>query len=101
MVDSKTQKISIGEVIKDPELLSHVPDHFKNDKMCKHAVKNLPFLTEYVSDQYKTQQMYYKVILKNVGVLMFMREQCKDQNMCNNAVDNYPHALGSFPDCFV
>ena len=55
MIDSRTQKISIGEVIKDPELLSHVPDHFKTDKMWKHAVKTLPFLTEYVSDQYKTQ----------------------------------------------
>ena len=44
IVDSKTQKIAIVEMIKDPEMLRLVTDHLKNEKMCKHAVKKLPFL---------------------------------------------------------
>ena len=44
MVDNKTLRINIREIIKDPELLSHVPDHLETKKMCKHAVKKLPFL---------------------------------------------------------
>ena len=45
MVDSKhssdnykTSKVSIGAIIKDPEMLRFVPDHFKNKKICKNAV---------------------------------------------------------------
>ena len=34
--------ISIGTVIKNPEMLNFVPDHLKTKKMCKHAVKKLP-----------------------------------------------------------
>ena len=58
IVDSKTQKIAIVEMIKDPEMLRLVTDHLKNEKMCKHAVKKLPFLINYVPNQYKTLQMY-------------------------------------------
>ena len=50
----KSAKISIGTVMKNPEMLKSVPDHHKTKKMCKHAVKNLPFLIRYVPDQYKT-----------------------------------------------
>ena len=45
MVDSKhssdnykTSKVSIGAIIKDPEMLRFVPDHFKTKKICKNAV---------------------------------------------------------------
>ena len=45
MIDSKyssdnykTSKVSIGAIIKDPEMLRFVPDHFKNKKICKNAV---------------------------------------------------------------
>ena len=31
--------------------------------MCKHAVKELPYVLKYVPDQYKTQQMCNKAIL--------------------------------------
>ena len=37
MVDSKTQKISIGAIIKNPEMLRVVPDHLKTKKMGKNA----------------------------------------------------------------
>ena len=63
MVDSKTQKLSIGEIIIDSELLNDALDH---RKMCKNEVEKLPFLIKYVPDRYKTQQMCYKVILKIV-----------------------------------
>ena len=32
-------------------------------KLCKYAVKNLPFLIRYVPDQYHIQQMRDKVII--------------------------------------
>ena len=44
MVDSKILKISIGEIMKDPQILELIPDDFKTKKMCKHAVKKFPFL---------------------------------------------------------
>ena len=52
----KSINISIGTVMKNPEILKFVPGHLKTKKMCKHAVKNLPFLIRYVPDKYKTQQ---------------------------------------------
>ena len=54
MVDSeysmdiyKSVKISIGTVMKNPEMLEIVPDHLKSRKMCKHAVKKSPYLLKY------------------------------------------------------
>ena len=49
--------INIGIVMKNPEMLKFVPDYLKTKKMCKHAVKKLPYLLRYVSYQCKTQQM--------------------------------------------
>ena len=47
MVDSeysmdiyKPVKITIGTVMKNPEMLTVVLDNLKTKKMCKHAVKN-------------------------------------------------------------
>ena len=51
------QNISIGAIMKNPEILRSVPDHLKTKKMCKHAVRKLSFLTRYVPDRYKTHQM--------------------------------------------
>ena len=61
--------ISIARMMKNPEMLEFVPDHLKTKKMCKYAVKNLPYLLRYVPDQYKTQQMCDKAILENGGRL--------------------------------
>ena len=36
--------ISIGIIMRNPEILKFVPDHLKTKKMCKHTVKKLPFL---------------------------------------------------------
>ena len=46
-------------------MIKFVPDHLKTKKLCKHAVKILPYLLRYVPDKYKTQQMCDKVILEN------------------------------------
>ena len=46
----KSLNISIGIVIKNPEMLKLVPDHLKT----KHALKKLPYLSKYVPDKYKT-----------------------------------------------
>ena len=39
----KSVKISIGTVMRNPEMLKFIPDHLKTKKMCKHAVQKLPF----------------------------------------------------------
>ena len=36
-------------------MLKLVPDHLKTKKLCKHAVKKLPFVIRSVPDGYKTQ----------------------------------------------
>ena len=51
----KSSKISIGTVMKNPELLKLVPDHLKTNKMCKNAVEKLSLVKRYVPDQYKIQ----------------------------------------------
>ena len=60
-------KISLGAVMRNPEILKFVSDHLKNKKMCKHAYKTLPFVLRHVPDQYKTQQRCNKAVLKNGG----------------------------------
>ena len=69
MVDSeysmdiyKSVKISVGRVMRNPEMLKFIPDHLKTKCVCRHAVKKLPFLIRYVPDQYKTHQMCDKAI---------------------------------------
>ena len=41
--------ISIGTVMKNPEMLKFVTGHFKSKKMCKDAVKKSRYLLRYVS----------------------------------------------------
>ena len=68
MVDiMKSLNINIGTVMKNTEMLEFVSDHLKTKKMCKHAVKKLPYILRYVPDKYNTQQMCAKAILKNAG----------------------------------
>ena len=43
-------KISIGTILRNSEMLIVDPDHLKTKKMCKIAVKKLPFVIRYVSD---------------------------------------------------
>ena len=38
----KSAKISIGTVMKNPEMLKFIPDHLKTKKLCKHVVKKSP-----------------------------------------------------------
>ena len=54
MVIYKSVKICIGTVMENLEMWKIVPDQFKAKTMCKHPVKNLPFVIRYVPDQYKT-----------------------------------------------
>ena len=49
--------MSIGTLMKNPEMLNLFLIILKLKKMCKDAVKKLPYLTRYVPDQYKIQQM--------------------------------------------
>ena len=56
----KSEIIAIGTVLKNPEMLKFVFDHFKTKNMCKHAVKKIRHLLRYVLDQ---------AILENGGEL--------------------------------
>ena len=51
IVYSKILKISIGAIIKDPEMLRLVPDRFTTKKMCKHTFQKLPFLIMFLMDK--------------------------------------------------
>ena len=46
----KPLNISIGTVMKNPEMLRFVSHHLKTKNICKHAVKRLPYLLRYVPD---------------------------------------------------
>ena len=57
MVDSKYStdnynplKISIGEIIKNQKMLRLFPNYLKIKKMCKNALKRLPFTIRNVPD---------------------------------------------------
>ena len=39
----KSVKISIGTVMRNPEMLNFVSDYLKTKKICKHAVKKTTF----------------------------------------------------------
>ena len=97
MVDNmdiyKSLSINIGTVMKNPEMLTFVPDHPNTEKMCKNVVKKLPYLLRYVPGQYKSLKMCDKAILENDGTLKSIPDCSKNQEMYNKAVDNYPHAL--------
>ena len=42
----KTLKVEVGIIIKNPEILKFVLDHLKTKKVCKKAVKKLPFIVK-------------------------------------------------------
>ena len=69
--------------------------------MCKHAVKNLPYLLRYVLDQYKTQQMCDIVISENGRTLNSLPGCYNNKQLSDKAVDNYLHALEFVPDCYM
>ena len=56
----KSLNISIGTVMKNPEMLKFIPDHLKTKKMCKDAVKIENYL------------MYQDVLLINIRLNKFV-----------------------------
>ena len=73
--DCKSSKINIGRIMRNSKMLKFVPVHPKTKKMCKHAVKKLPFIIRFFPDQYRTQQICYKAILEN-GVTLESYPDC-------------------------
>ena len=121
----KSVKISFGTVMENVIISKFAPDHLITKKVCKHAVKKLPFEIRYVPDWYKTQKICDKAILnceefsasifyvflknkketdvyvKNVETLESVPDFYKNQQMCDKAVDNYLHALKFVPNCCI
>ena len=89
----KCWKISIGAIIKYPQMLRFALDQLTTKMMCKHAVKKLLFVIIYVSDRYKTEEMCDKSILENGRALESVVNCYKNKKMCNKAVDNYAPAI--------
>ena len=85
--------ISIGAIMKNPEMPRLVPDYLKTKAIHKHVVQKLSFELRYVPDQYKTQKMCDKAILENVEILQSCPEQYRNQTMYDKAVDNHVQAL--------
>ena len=99
-IHNKSLNINIGTAIKNQEILKFVPDHLKNKKMCKYAVKKLPYLLLYVPDRYNTQHMCDKASLENVGTLRSVPCCYKNEEMCIKAVDSNPYASEFVPECY-
>ena len=61
-------------------MLTFVPDHLKTKKMCKHAVKKLPFVIRYFPYQYKSQKMCDNIIRKwwNANVCSWQLQEPKN-----------------------
>ena len=64
----KSSKIRNGTVIRNSERQNSVLINLKL-KMCKNALKKLPFAIWYILDQYKNQKMCDEAILWNSGTL--------------------------------
>ena len=77
-------------------MLNFVPDHLKTKKMCKHAVKKLPYLLIYDPDR----DIWDKAILENGGTLESVPDCYKNQDICNKSVDNYSQALEFVLECY-
>ena len=71
--------------MKYPEM---IPNPLKVQKICKHAVKELPLVIRYASDQFKTQKMCHNVIPENTGTSKFLPDYYKNQKLCNKTVDS-------------
>ena len=91
----KSAKISIGKVMRNPEILRLVLDHLKNLKKC---VKELPYLSSCVPDQCKTQQICNKAILENGETFKSVPVCYKNKKMCHKAVDNHLSTAKYVPD---
>ena len=50
--------------MKNREMLKVFLDHLKTKKMCKHAVKKLPYLLRYVRDQKRLNKCMIKLSSK-------------------------------------
>ena len=105
-------------------MLKFIPDHVKTKKMCKHAVKKLPFLIRYVPDQHETQQMCDKAILNNGRASKSVPDCYKINNcvlklltitvmrsnlflnairlkkFCYKAVNAHPSTIQFVPECY-
>ena len=55
--------------MKNPKILRFVSDPHKTKKMCKHAVKKLPFVMRFIPHRYITQEILDKAILENFSFI--------------------------------
>ena len=72
------QKVLIGAIKKNPEILKFIPDYHKTKEICKHGVKKLSFEI-YIHDWCKTQQTCDKAFLENGETLKSPPNCYKDQ----------------------
>ena len=68
--------------------------------MCKRAVEDMPWLLEFISDQFKTEEMCFEAVEEDPEVLEHIPEKFKTEVMCIKAVEGDPDALEYVPDKF-
>ena len=64
--------ISIGTVIKNPEILKFIPDHLKTKNMSKHAVKKCTrkYTWKYLKQDVLTFHILLKFLNQNMSILL-------------------------------
>ena len=64
--------ISIGTVIKNPEILKFIPDHLKTKNMCKRAVKKCTrkYTWKYLKQYVLTFHVLLKFLNQNISILL-------------------------------
>ena len=83
----------------EPILFWCVPDYFKTQDMCNHAVHNKPLLS-FVPDQYITQEMCNEVVYTMPKAFRGISDHFKTQDKCKKAVEKDPTMLKYVPDYF-
>ena len=71
------EKVSLGAVMKNQDMLRFIPNYFQTKKMRKRAIKKITvfsILVRCVSDRYKIQEMFDEGILENSGTLKSVPE---------------------------
>ena len=124
MVDSKILEISIGTVIKDPEILGvvldqyktqqmpdkvlengwmtvFVPDCKKYQKICDNTVYSYAYTAVFVPDCYETKQLRDKVVITYPSALIFFPEWLKPQETCDKTVDACRFLFNSVLDQYI
>ena len=90
----KSLNISIGTVMRNPEMLKLVPNHlnpdcYKNHKVCDKAFDNYSHALKSVPNYYITQIICDKAINTYHSTIQFVPDCSKTQEICDRTISEY------------